>query len=158
MAGASFKHTKLVRNITVLLDNLLKKKGGGCEPFSTDLRVHIPSNSLYTYPDIVVICGEPIFTDNEFDTLLNPSVLIEVLSENNKMYDMGEKFHLYKQIQSLNYYILVSTIDYQAHIYTKKTENLWEILTIYNLEEIIKLELLDIELPMKEIYDSISSV
>jgi Uma2 family endonuclease len=155
MAGASFKHTKIVKNFTVLLDNLLKKKGKGCEPFSNDLRIHIPSISLYTYPDIVVVCNEPLFIDNEFDTLLNPNILIEILSESTKKYDMGEKFHLYKQIQSLQYYVLISTTDYQVNVFSKKSENLWEILTINNLDEILKFELLEIELPVRRIYDNV---
>src|SRR4051794_29577072 len=93
MSGASFKHNHLI--------------GKQCREFGSNLRIHIPSNTLYTYPDIIVLCNEPEFTDDEFDTITNPSVIIEILSPSTANYDRGAKFNLYREISTLKEYLLV---------------------------------------------------
>src|SRR5882757_2625151 len=98
MSGASLKHNRISVNVLTELGN--KLKGKGCQPYGSDLRIHIPKNTLFTYPDISIICGDPNLTDNSFDTATNPSVIIELLSKSTRNYDKGEKFTLYRDIAS----------------------------------------------------------
>ena len=106
MSGASFAHTFITANIANQLYNQLI--GGECRVVTSDMRVKASKTESYFYPDVVVICGEPLAEDNVFDTLLNPTVIVEVLSPSTEAYDRGEKFEHYKQIASLKEYLLVS--------------------------------------------------
>jgi Uma2 family endonuclease len=95
MAGASLAHARIVRNLVQKLG--IRLGAGDCEVFSGDLRLHVPSTGLYTYPDVMVICGSPALTDTDFDTVTNPAVVIEVLSESTKDYDRGQTFENYRR-------------------------------------------------------------
>ena len=107
MSGAKLTHNMIVTNI---FGNLYSKlKGKPCRPFGSDMRIHIPANTLFTYPDISVMCGEIESRDNDDMNFLNPTVIIEVLSPSTKNYDRGEKFRLYRDIPSLKEYILVDS-------------------------------------------------
>jgi Uma2 family endonuclease len=87
MAGAGRNHNRITENLSIEIGVFLK--GKGCQSFSSDMRVHIPENTLYTYPDFLIVCGEPEFLDRQTDTLLNPSVIVEVLSPSTERYDQG---------------------------------------------------------------------
>ena len=91
MSGASIPHNRIFSN--TFGDICFKLRGKKCEPFGSDLRIHIPKNSLFTYPDISIICGEIETTDDKFDTITNPSVIIEILSPSTRDYDIGKKFY-----------------------------------------------------------------
>src|SRR5208283_3813720 len=93
MSGARFAHIGIVANAVASLHQQLR--GGPCRPLSNDMRVRVTPTGLYTYPDVVIVCGEPQFLDSTFDTLLNPSVIIEVLSESTEVYDRTRKFEQY---------------------------------------------------------------
>ncbi len=109
MAGASFAHNKIVGNIVGELRDALRDRP--CDVTPSDLRVKIPAVGLYTYPDAVVVCGEPQFEDDKLDTLLNPTVIVEVLSDSTEAYDRGKKFRYYRTIPSLRDYVLVGFFD-----------------------------------------------
>ena len=106
-SSASIPHNIISTNCLTEIINALK--GKNCRPFGSDLRVHIPKNTLYTYPDISIICGEIETTDDKFDTATNPSVIIEILSASTKNYDKGQKFSLYREIECLKEYILIDS-------------------------------------------------
>lgn len=106
MGGATREHNLLVVNITAEVRNALRKKP--CETYPSDMRVKVPATGLYTYPDASVVCGKPEFEDGGMDTLLNPLVLVEVLSDSSERYDRGKKFEQYRSIPSLTDYVLVS--------------------------------------------------
>jgi Uma2 family endonuclease len=110
MGGATREHNLLVVNITAELRNALRKRP--CETYPSDMRVKVPATGLYTYPDASVVCGKPEFEDSSLDTLLNPLVLVEVLSDSSERYDRGKKFEQYRSIPSLTDYVLVS----QEHV------------------------------------------
>lgn len=151
MAGATIEHNILFGNLFGELTN--KLKGKNCKPFGSDLRVHIPSNSLFTYPDITVICGKIETAEGKPDTVLNPSVIFEVLSEATKDYDRGSKFMLYRAIKTLKEYILIeSTGSVMIEKYQINNDGLWELQEYKNQEDILKIEHLDIEIPLSEIY------
>lgn len=103
MSGASIPHNKIFSNLFGTLYS--KSKGKPCQPYGSDLRIHIPLNSLYTYPDLSIICGEPETTDENFDSVINPTVIFEILSKSTRNYDLGQKFELYRQITTLREYI-----------------------------------------------------
>ncbi|MCG9129442.1 Uma2 family endonuclease, partial [Candidatus Poribacteria bacterium] len=106
MPGASRQHNLITVNISSGLHIQLIDRS--CEVYTNDMRVKVSDTGLYTYPDVVVVCEEPNFEDNNFDTLLNPTVIVEVLSPSTETYDRNEKFTSYQTLESLQEYILVS--------------------------------------------------
>ena len=106
MSGASRAHNLITMNISTGLH--VRLRGSGCETYANEMRVSTPSTISYFYPDVVVVCEEPRFEDDVFDTLLNPILLVEVLSPSTKAYDRGEKFAHYRQLPSLQEYLLVA--------------------------------------------------
>ncbi len=118
MAGANYRHGMILSNIWEALAPCLRKRG--CRAFANDLRVHIPITSLFTYPDLVVHCGPPVFFDTRLDTLLNPSAIVEVLSPSTADYDRGTKFMLYRSIDSLSEYVLVDQDQRRVERWVKR--------------------------------------
>ena len=106
MAGASRQHNLIAGNIFGELRTQLR--GRPCEAYINDMRVKVNVTGLYTYPDVAALCGEPIFEDTQGDSLLNPSVIVEVLSDSTEAYDRGEKFAHYRRLESLRDYILIA--------------------------------------------------
>ena len=107
MSGAKVPHNMISRNFLFALGK--KLRGKSCQPFGSDQRIHVEENTLFTYPDISIICGEIITLNNDDCNVLNPTVIIEVLSPSTKNYDRGEKFKLYRDIPSLKEYILADS-------------------------------------------------
>ena len=118
MAGASFRHNVIVANILREMGTGLR--GGPCQPVGSDQRVQIEATGLNTYPDVVVVCGEPHFTDDHLDTLVNPTVIMEVLSESTEADDRGEKFAHYRRIEALSDYVLVSQEKRRVEHYVRQ--------------------------------------
>ena len=153
MSGASIPHNKISRNLLVLL--AIKLKGKGCEPFGSDLRIHIPQNSLYTYPDISIFCGEIEKADTDFDTAVNPKVIIEVLSKSTKNYDMGTKFSLYRDIVSLDQYITIDSECVQVETRENSHDGTWVLKDIKSIDNVLELRSLGIETRLSEIYEGV---
>lgn len=123
MSGASREHNLLVANLVRLLNQALLDRP--CETYPSHMRVKVPATGLYTYPDVSVVCGEPRFEDDTFDTLLNPLVLIEVLSDSTERYDRGEKFEQYRTIASLRDYVLVRQDRVLVEHFAKQPDGGW---------------------------------
>ncbi|MDE0638358.1 MAG: Uma2 family endonuclease [Candidatus Poribacteria bacterium] len=149
MSGASLAHTRITLDIAIELDNQLK--GKECEVVTNDLRVKTSPMVAYFYPDVVIFCGEPELEDDTFDTLLNPVVIIEVLSPSTEVYDRGEKFEYYQQIPSLKEYILVSQdkVDVE-HYHLQGTQ--WNLKEFYALQDTLTLSSIGCKLPLRDIY------
>jgi Uma2 family endonuclease len=124
MSGARSRHNAIRENLSGELHATFKKKGG-CRTFSADQRVHIPSNGLYTYPDLLVVCGKPEYLDDESDTLTNPIVLVEVLSKSTAGYDRGEKFALYRRIPTLREYLILDSRRVGVELWRKNEFGFW---------------------------------
>ncbi len=154
MSGASIPHNKISKNILVDLGN--KLKGKDCEPFGSDLRIHIPKNSLYTYPDLSIICGEIETTDDKFDTVKNPSVIIEILSESTRNYDKGGKFTLYREIESLKEYILIDSESVMVEKFMRNADSSWQLTEYKKIESTFTIETVSISLPLTTVYEGIS--
>jgi Uma2 family endonuclease len=149
MAGTSKERIRIVVNLAREIDTQLLERP--CQVYVTDLRLAVTNAGLYTYPDLAVVCGEPRFLDDQFDTLLNPNVLIEVLSPSTEAYDRGEKFDRYKTLDSLREYVLVAQDRAHVERYARQGDE-W-ILTEYDRpEDILRLDSIDCEVPLHRIY------
>ena len=154
MSGASAKHNRIQSN--TIGEFYLKLKGKGCQPYGSDFRVHIPSNTLYTYPDITIFCGDPELTDEHFDTAINPSVIVEILSLSTRNYDRFSKFNLYRDIKSLHTYILIDSLSYSIELHTRNEDNTWQLKDLKLLEDSLILKTLQIEILLKDIYEGVT--
>lgn len=153
MSGAKRNHNKITGNLSGLLWQHLK--GKNCEFYPTDMRVFVPATGLYTYPDLVVVCDEPQFQDDTFDTLLNPILLIEVLSDSTESYDRGKKFQHYRSIESLQEYILVSQTEARVEKYVRHGDGFWLLSEAVGVESEIEFSSIEYLIPLSEIYDKI---
>lgn len=153
MSGAKRNHNKIVANLSGLLWQDLKSKD--CEFYPNDMRVFVPKTGLYTYPDLVVVCGEPEFQDTIPDTLLNPVLLIEVLSDSTEGYDRGKKFQHYRSIESLREYVLVSQNEARVEKYLRQGDGFWVLSEAVGLESAIELESIECRLDLKEIFEKV---
>ncbi|MBX2971321.1 MAG: Uma2 family endonuclease [Cyclobacteriaceae bacterium] len=149
MSGASRRHNIISTNLIFQLVSRLK--GKPCRPFGSDMRLHIPQNTLFTYPDISVYCGEveTIFDDNA----LQPVVIIEILSPSTKNYDRGEKFKLYRDIPSLKEYILIDTESISIEVFRLNATRHWELEEYNSADEQLAMPALNLSVPIREIYD-----
>jgi len=153
MSGAKRNHNKAATNVSGLIWQHLK--GKDCESYSNDMRVFVPKTGLYTYPDVVVVCGEPKFQDNVFDTLLNPTLLIEVLSETTESYDRGKKFQHYRSIESLQEYVLVSQDEARIEKYVKRGDGFWLLSEAVGLDSEIEFASIECRISLAEFFDKI---
>lgn len=152
MAGASETHVSVVSNLVFLLMSQLRKKP--CKVYANDLRVRVSETGLYTYPDVVVLCKEGRFDDKQKDTLLNPGVIVEVLSGSTEAYDRGKKFEHYRRVESLTDYILVEQNSMHIEHY-RRQDNGWLFTEAKGEEGVIRVENLDCELILAEVYEKI---
>jgi Uma2 family endonuclease len=154
MTGASRRHNLIAINISSLLWQQLKKKP--CEVYSGDMRVRVPATGLYTYPDVVVVCGEPKLEDDFFDTLLNPTLIVKVLSDSTESYDRGKKSSDYRTVESLVEYLLVAQHEYKAEQYVKQADGRWLLSDIASLAGKVELASIPCQLALSEVYDKVS--
>jgi Uma2 family endonuclease len=154
MAGASPPHVLITSNVTAELNAQLK--GRPCRVYSSDLRVRVSETGLYTYPDVVVVCGQQQFDDEKGDTLLNPTLIVEVLSPTTEAYDRSDKFDHYRQMESLQEYVLIAQDRPRLEHYARQTGGQQWLLTVFrDLQEHAPLPSIDCELALAEVYDKV---
>ena len=151
-SSSNWAHNLITGNIVVGLYTRLGNSG--CFIFANEMRVSIPSANSYFYPDVGVVCEEPRFEDDVFDILLNPIVVVEVLSPSTEAYDRGEKFSHYRQLQSLREYILVFQDKVCIEHYVRQAEK-WVHTDFQRLEQRLPLASIQCELPLQEIYERV---
>ena len=162
MSGASRAHNLITGNIFGEIRTQLRSSG--CETYMSDMRVSTPPTASYFYPDVVVVCEEPRFEDDIFDTLLNPIILVEVLSPSTEAYDRGEKFAHYRQLASLQEYVLVAQDKILVEHYRRQekqrsasvTPKDWIFTDFQELEESLPLTSIQCELSLREIYERVT--
>ncbi|MEW6349467.1 MAG: Uma2 family endonuclease [Thermodesulfobacteriota bacterium] len=154
MSGASRRHNQITVNITGELHARLK--GRLCFVFASDMRVKVPMTGTYAYPDVTALCEEPLFEDAHLDTLLNPSVLIEVLSDSTEAFDRGEKFSHYRRIPSLRDYLLIDQNKVRVEHFVRR-DNQWVLTEKDGLEDTVELDSIRCSLSLREIYDKVES-
>jgi Uma2 family endonuclease len=154
MTGGSYFHNVILGNLVGELRQ--KLKGRSCTVCPNDQRVRVPETGLYTYPDIVVICGDPLFEDEAVDTLLNPLLIVEVLSPTTEAYDRGKKFEGYRTIPTLAEYVLVSQHKPLVEQYLRQDDQHWLLTATSGRERSISLASIQCELGLAEIYDKVA--
>jgi Uma2 family endonuclease len=150
MAGASWEHTRIKDNIARKVGNQLE--GGPCEVYTSDLRVKVTATGLYTYPDVIVVCGEQQLEDAVMDTLLNPRALVEVLSDSTENYDRGDKFELYKQLVSLQEYVLVAQDRPYLERHVRQPDGSWVKTVFDDMAQSFSFVSVPVQIPLVEIY------
>jgi Uma2 family endonuclease len=153
MSGAKLPHIKISGNLFVGLS--IKLKGKKCQPYNSDLRLHIQSNTLFTYPDISIVCGEVLTLNNDEYNVLNPTVIIEVLSKSTKNYDRGEKFKLYRDIATLKEYILVDSESIHIEVFRLNEKDHWELEEYDDVNSSIQIKAINENILTAEIYEGV---
>jgi len=156
MSGASFIHGRIVGNMTVALYAGLRN--GSCSAIPGDLRVRVSPGGLYTYPDVVVVCGEPRFADDQKDTLLNPSLLIEVLSPSTEGHDRGFKAAQYRLLVSLEEYALVWQTEPHVEVFRRQKDLGWLLSESAGLEAQCHFESAGCSIALSDIYENTGSL
>ncbi len=153
MPGSKMPHNIISANLLVSLG--IRLRGKSCRPFNSDQRIHIPQNTLFTYPDISVVCGDPVTLNDDQWNILNPSVLVEVLSPSTSRYDRGDKFKLYQDIPTLKEYILVDSQTIRIEAFRINNGGIWEFAGYGNADKSLHLPTLDLSIPLIEIYEGV---
>jgi Uma2 family endonuclease len=153
MAGAREPHNLVSGNIFAKLHTQLEHRP--CRAYTNDMRLKVSPSGLYTYPDVMVVCGEAQFDDEEFDTLLNPTLIVEVLSQSTEGRDRGAKFEHYSKLSSLQEYLLVAQDRLRLELFTKESKGRWILAVFENPEDVVKLASIDCVLALKDIYTKV---
>ncbi|HXW00748.1 MAG TPA: Uma2 family endonuclease [Anaerolineae bacterium] len=153
MSGGSANHNRIVGNIYITLREALE--GKSCESFITDMRLLVKKSGLYTYPDVMVVCGKLKFVKGRTDTLTNPVVIVEVLSESTQGYDRGAKFELYRAIDTLQDYVLIDQARVHVEYFRRLEDGRWLLAEFNELEAVLQLESVAVEIPLSRMYQRV---
>ncbi|HEV3471265.1 MAG TPA: Uma2 family endonuclease [Pyrinomonadaceae bacterium] len=154
MTGASRAHNLVTTNVIASLWSQLR--GRQCEVYPADMRVRIPTANVYTYPDVTVVCGEPTFEDDYVDTLLNPTLLVEILSKSTAKYDRTVKLGYYRTLESLAEYLLIWQDEYRVEQYTKQPDGRWLLTDVAGPEGVVELSSVGCALPLAGVYERVT--
>lgn len=153
MTGASRRHNVVSANVIASLWSQLR--GRPCEVYPADMRVRIPAANVYTYPDVTVVCGEPAFEDADVDTLLNPGLLVEILSKSTANYGRTVKLGYYRTLESLAEYLLIAQDEYRVELYTRRPDGRWLLTDVRGLGGVVELASIGCTLPLGVIYERV---
>ena len=153
MSGIRVDHVTIGVNLVMNIGP--KLKGGPCKLFNDNLRVHVEANTLYTYPDLIIICGEPVFTDDLENGVTNPGVIIEILSSSTQSYDRGDKFRLYQDLPSLREYILVDYRSVLVEYFRRQENGSWPLQKYDQLADSFHIETAGVSLTLSDIYENV---
>jgi Uma2 family endonuclease len=154
MSGASLRHNTIVAN--VITESGQQLRGRPCRALPSDIKVRMPDSRKFFYPDVTVLCGEPQFHDDREDIILNPILIVEVLSESTAAFDRGEKFQAYQQLASLQEYILISQDKNFIQHYVRQTPESWTYTAAFGMDSTLNLPSIECTLSLKAIYDKAS--
>jgi Uma2 family endonuclease len=154
MSDGSYRHFVIKDNLAFALRRALQQRP--CSAGTSDLRVRVSQSGLYTYPDAVVVCGEPRFADEQQDTLLNPTLIAEILSPSTEAYDRGFKSAQYRMVESLQEYVLVSQAEARVEVFRRQAGGDWLFSEAVSLDAHCRLEGLNCEVALAEIYDKVT--
>jgi Uma2 family endonuclease len=150
MAGVGPRHNVIFSNL--FGDIAFRLKDNPCRPYGSDMRIHIPENTLFTYPDISIICGDIIPSPDDEDTATQPSVLIEILSPSTRDYDRGGKFKLYRDIPTLKEYILVDSEAISIEVFRLDPHDHWVLEEYKDPGETLTIQTVGLSIPLQDIY------
>jgi len=152
MSGASLRHGLIAGNLFREISSQMR--GRACQAHMNDLRVKVSPTGMYTYPDIVAFCGEAQLEDEHFDTLLNPAVIVEVLSDSTEAYDRGEKFAHYRRLDTLREYVLVSQDKIRIERFRREGDE-WTLSEVSDPDATLHLESIDCHVTVAAIYEKV---
>ena len=150
MSGAAPNHNEIFTNVFGHI--AIELKGKPCRPYGSDMRLNIPENTLYTYPDIAIYCKPPV-DDPDDDNARNPTVIIEILSPSTKSYDRGDKFNLYRDIKSLKEYILIDSQSIAVEAFRINNGGHWELEEIKSIDGVLLINSVELSIPLVLIYE-----
>jgi len=150
MSGGSINHNRIVLNTVSALRTRLE--AAPCEVFAADMRLLVEQHRLYTYPDVAVVCGHPELVAGRNDTLTNPVVIIEVLSESTERYDRVDKFRFYRAIPTLREYVLIDQYTPRVEHYWKGADDVWMFEEIAGLDGALELRAISVALSLRDLY------
>jgi Uma2 family endonuclease len=153
MSGASIRHNDISGNIFALLKASLR--GKNCRPSNSDQRIRIPANGLATYPDVSVVCGPREVADDDDQAITNPTVIFEVLSKSTEANDRGKKFALYRDLDSLEQYVLVSQNEQRIECFSRRDDGDWLLNVIEGESSSIDLKSIEVTMPLSEVYSDV---
>jgi Uma2 family endonuclease len=153
MSGASHEHNFIAYNLNRVIAPFVH--GKGCKFFGSDFRVHIPSNTLYTYPDFTIVCGDNLSQLLHTDNLAAPSVIIEILSKSTADYDRGTKFSFYREIVTLKEYILIDSTKISVEMFSKQNDGKWLLSEYKNMTDSFYIATIGLTLLLKEVYEDV---
>ena len=153
MTGASESHNTITVNVSSEIRQQLKKRP--CKVYANDMRVKVDPTGLYTYPDVVVTCGKAQFDDTHLDTLLNPILIVEVLSDSTEAYDRGRKFEHYRKLDSLVEYVLIAQNRPHIESYRRQADQQWLLRECSELDGTLRLLSIDCDLALAEVYEKV---
>ena len=155
MSGSSASHNDICGNIAFAAQSIIRNEKLPCRVYTTDLRLQILKANMFTYPDVMLICGKIEFAPGRKDMVLNPVVIMEVLSESTSNYDRSQKFAAYRQIPSLQEYVLLEQSRVYVEIFRRDKTRFWVFEALEELKSILKLKSVGIEIPLTAIYENV---
>ena len=153
MAGGKKRHNRISINMIYLIETQIRDRE--CSVYGSDMRIRIPHTNIYTYPDVVGLCGPEEFEDDTEDNLVNPALIVEVLSKSTEAYERGAKFESYQTIESLREYVLITQEPFRVEQFVRKDTNTWTYFEFRSAVDVLKLYSIDCELSLREIYHKI---
>ena len=153
MSGARRAHNLIGGNVFAGIHSQLRRRS--CEVYPSEMRVLVSATGLYTYPDVVVACSKPQFAEGIMDTLVNPTLLVEVLSPSTEAYDRGRKFEQYRKIESLRQYLQVASDRVSVELYTRQAGGQWLLSSAAEPNEDVELESIECRLRVGDIYEKV---
>ncbi|CAN5571975.1 Uma2 family endonuclease [soil metagenome] len=153
MAGGSLPHALVNHNIVAALRS--RFRGGPCTTLSSDLKVRIPASNAFVYPDIIVLCEPPQLYEDTTDVLTNPQIIIEILSPSTESYDRGEKFDMYRNVESIREYILVAQKLPHCYRFVRLPDGSWNLNAFHGLEQSLAFASISVSVPLSEIYEGV---
>ncbi len=153
MAGAKEAHNLIIWNLAGELGQQLRQRP--CRAYLADMRIRVNATGLYTYPDVAAVCGEPQFLDDQRDTLLNPSLIVEVLSPSTELYDRVRKFEHYRSVETVSEYLLISSERVSAELYTRQPDGRWLLTTVSRMEDSLDLQSVGAHLTLADLYEKV---
>jgi Uma2 family endonuclease len=153
MAGGSPNHVRIATHVTGML--YVQLRSSGCDVFNSDQRVQVKATGLYTYPHVTVVCGEPQYDDLAPDNLLNPALLVEVVSTSTEAYDRGDKFSMYRTIPAFREYVLIAQDEPWIDSYFKGEDGEWRLTSVEGLDAALILRAITCTLMLREVYEGV---
>ncbi len=158
MSGGTINHSAICSNVGYALESAVRKNGSGCRVYNSDLRIRIEKVDSFVYPDVAISCGKIERALTDIESLINPIVVVEVLSKSTEGYDYGEKFQKYMTLDTLQEYVLVNQYRPIVQVFNRQNAEMWGTKVLKGLEAVLHLQSLDLDISLADIYYNIQGL